>query len=145
MRRLPTPRFLGIAGNAGNGINADQRWQGRLFGAAAFVVKGPGKDHSDLRIGSCSGAHVRPGTESATDGALPFRPRWITLYASFRTWKARPCRSILALCTGCRNDCSGMLISRHVPVLPWAFPTTSKPQALYYSEGRLPAAFSFAP
>jgi hypothetical protein len=29
--------------NAGNALNSDQRWQGRLFGAAAFVVKGPAK------------------------------------------------------------------------------------------------------
>ena len=35
--------IMGIAGQAGNGLNAGSRWQGRLFGAAAFVVKGPAK------------------------------------------------------------------------------------------------------
>jgi len=41
---------MGIAGQAGNGLNAGSRWQGRLFGAAAFVVKGPAK--SALIFGS---------------------------------------------------------------------------------------------
>jgi hypothetical protein len=34
---------LGVAGNAGNANGTGQRWQGRAFGAAAFVVKGPAK------------------------------------------------------------------------------------------------------
>jgi len=35
---------FGVAGNAGSGAgDANQLWQGRLFGAAAFVVKGPKK------------------------------------------------------------------------------------------------------
>jgi hypothetical protein len=42
--------IMGIAGQAGNGLNAGSRWQGRLFGAAAFVVKGPAK--SALIFGS---------------------------------------------------------------------------------------------
>jgi hypothetical protein len=42
--------IMGIAGQAGNGLNAGTRWQGRLFGAAAFVVKGPAK--SALIFGS---------------------------------------------------------------------------------------------
>lgn len=48
--KVTNASILGIAGNAGNGISADQRWQGRLFGAAAFVVKGPSK--STLILGS---------------------------------------------------------------------------------------------
>lgn len=42
--------ILGIVGNAGNGLNPTQRWQGRMFGAAAFVVHGPAK--SALILGS---------------------------------------------------------------------------------------------
>jgi hypothetical protein len=42
--------IMGIAGEAGNGLNEGSRWQGRLFGAAAFVVKGPAK--SALIFGS---------------------------------------------------------------------------------------------
>jgi hypothetical protein len=41
--KVTNASVLGIAGNAGNALNGDQRWQGRLFGAAAFVVKGPAK------------------------------------------------------------------------------------------------------
>jgi hypothetical protein len=41
---------LGIFGEAGNALNAGQRWQGRFFGAAAIVVKGPAK--SALILGS---------------------------------------------------------------------------------------------
>ena len=35
--------LFGIGGNAGNGLNMGQRWQGRLFGAAAFMLPGPKK------------------------------------------------------------------------------------------------------
>jgi hypothetical protein len=42
--------IMGISGQAGNASNAGTRWQGRLFGAAAFVVKGPAK--SALIFGS---------------------------------------------------------------------------------------------
>jgi hypothetical protein len=48
--KVTNASIMGVAGNAGNGISADQRWQGRLFGAAAFVVKGPSK--STLILGS---------------------------------------------------------------------------------------------
>ena len=48
--KVTNASVLGVAGNAGNGLNADQRWQGRLFGAAAVVVKGPAK--SALIFGS---------------------------------------------------------------------------------------------
>ena len=43
--KLTDASVLGVAGNAGNGSpsNLGQRWQGRLFGAAAFVVHGPAK------------------------------------------------------------------------------------------------------
>jgi hypothetical protein len=41
---------LGIVGNAGNRNGVGDRWQGCLFGAAAFVVKGPAK--SLLVVGS---------------------------------------------------------------------------------------------
>jgi hypothetical protein len=41
---------LGIVGNAGNKTGVGDRWQGCLFGAAAFVVKGPAK--SLLVVGS---------------------------------------------------------------------------------------------
>ena len=41
--KLTDASIMGIAGQTGNGTNADVRWQGRLFGAAAFVVKGPAK------------------------------------------------------------------------------------------------------
>jgi hypothetical protein len=41
--KVTNASVLGVAGNAGNALNSDQRWQGRLFGAAAFVVKGPAK------------------------------------------------------------------------------------------------------
>jgi hypothetical protein len=48
--KVTNASVLGVAGNAGNNLNADQRWQGRLFGAAAVVVKGPAK--SALILGS---------------------------------------------------------------------------------------------
>jgi hypothetical protein len=48
--KVTNASIMGIAGQAGNALNADQRWQGRLFGAAAFVVKGPAK--SALIFGS---------------------------------------------------------------------------------------------
>ena len=48
--KVTNASIMGVAGQAGNGSNADQRWQGRLFGAAAFVVKGPAK--STLIFGS---------------------------------------------------------------------------------------------
>jgi hypothetical protein len=41
--KLTDASIMGIAGQAGNGLNAGTRWQGRLFGAAAFVVNGPAK------------------------------------------------------------------------------------------------------
>jgi hypothetical protein len=48
--KLTNASIMGIAGNAGNTYGYDQKWQGRLFGAAAFVVKGPAK--STLIFGS---------------------------------------------------------------------------------------------
>jgi hypothetical protein len=54
--KVTNASIMGIAGNAGNAgsplntLSTDQRWQGRLFGAAAFVVKGPAK--SALILGS---------------------------------------------------------------------------------------------
>jgi hypothetical protein len=48
--KLTNASILGIAGDAGNAGNGGQRWQGRLFGGAAIVVKGPVK--SALIIGS---------------------------------------------------------------------------------------------
>jgi hypothetical protein len=56
--KVTNASVFGIVGNAGSGPasasaplgNSDQRWQGRLFGAAAFVVKGPAK--SALILGS---------------------------------------------------------------------------------------------
>jgi hypothetical protein len=41
--KLTNASIMGIAGQAGTLNTLDQRWQGRLFGAAAFVVKGPAK------------------------------------------------------------------------------------------------------
>lgn len=40
--KLTSASLFGIAGNAVNG-HGTENWQGRLFGAAAFVVKGPAK------------------------------------------------------------------------------------------------------
>lgn len=48
--KVTSASILGIAGQAGNYANTGQRWQGRLFGAAAFVVSGPKK--SALIFGS---------------------------------------------------------------------------------------------
>jgi hypothetical protein len=48
--KVTNASILGIAGNAGNNFGTEQRWQGRLFGAAAVVVKGPAK--SALIFGS---------------------------------------------------------------------------------------------
>jgi hypothetical protein len=48
--KITDASIMGIAGNAGNRLGFGQRWQGRLFGAAAFVVKGPAK--SALIFGS---------------------------------------------------------------------------------------------
>jgi hypothetical protein len=48
--KVTNASIMGVAGNAGTLSNLDQRWQGRLFGAAAFVVKGPAK--SALIFGS---------------------------------------------------------------------------------------------
>jgi hypothetical protein len=48
--KVTNASIFGIAGDAGNALNVNQRWQGRLFGAAAFVVKGPAK--STLILGS---------------------------------------------------------------------------------------------
>jgi hypothetical protein len=50
--KVTNASIMGIAGEAGNAsyLYPEQRWQGRLFGAAAFVVKGPAK--SALIIGS---------------------------------------------------------------------------------------------
>ena len=48
--KVTNASVLGIAGDAGNALNTGQRWQGRLFGAAAVVVKGPAK--SALILGS---------------------------------------------------------------------------------------------
>jgi hypothetical protein len=41
--KVTNASVMGVAGNAGNALNAGQRWQGRLFGAAAFVIHGPAK------------------------------------------------------------------------------------------------------
>ena len=43
--KVTNASIFGVAGNAGNGSpsNLGQRWQGRLFGAAAFVVHGPAR------------------------------------------------------------------------------------------------------
>ncbi|PSH04433.1 MAG: hypothetical protein CXZ00_06290 [Acidobacteria bacterium] len=48
--KLTNASISGVIGQAGNGMNTDQRWQGRLFGAAAFAIKGPAK--SVLAFGS---------------------------------------------------------------------------------------------
>ena len=48
--KLTDASIMGVAGNAGNATGTGQRWQGRVFGAAAFVVKGPAK--SALIFGS---------------------------------------------------------------------------------------------
>jgi len=41
--KVTNASVLGILGQAGNALNAGTRWQGRLFGTAGVVVKGPAK------------------------------------------------------------------------------------------------------
>jgi len=41
--KVTNAAVLGIGGQAGNALNPGVRWQGRLFGAAAFAVRGPAK------------------------------------------------------------------------------------------------------
>ena len=91
--KVTNASIFGVAGNAGNGSPSKlgQRWQGRLFGAAAFVVHGPARSALYLRGGSAAGAQVRSGMESLLTGLAgtpslrTFRLRRAAFCAWFRS------------------------------------------------------------
>ena len=136
--KVTNASIMGVAGNAGNGISTDQRWQGRLFGAAAFVVKGPSK--SSLIFGSevlqepryVQGLNQALGERATIPTSLDYFVRIVPHLEGSPLQIDWPSYRL-------PEPLLRELISTRVRVLPWAPLTISKQKCCCASQRRPPS------